>query len=321
MKVLLIDADSTIPNIPIMKLSSFHKSIGDQVDFVACKLPYYPQNKRKPIYITDKYDKVYCSVIYEGNKDFIRGDNIIFGGTGFDLTTKLIDEVEQMDCDYSIYPDNDTSYGFITRGCIRNCSFCVVRKKEGYIKKVSDIDKIVKHKKVKFLDNNILAYPDHLSVLHELVEKGIKCQFKAGLDIRLVTEHNSVLLSKLNYLGDYIFAYDNIKDQLLIRNALSIMGWRKPWQFKFLVYVHPDMTIHNTLYRVEWLRINKCLPFIMRDKTCWQSSYSDFYVDIAAYYNQPRIFKNMNFKDFLQKRHPNSARAKDSLHIWRTSYK
>jgi len=44
-KVLLIDADSTIPNISLKKLSTWHKSLGDDVELVRVNLPYYPKVK------------------------------------------------------------------------------------------------------------------------------------------------------------------------------------------------------------------------------------------------------------------------------------
>ena len=201
MKILLIDADSTIPNIALMKLSTYHKSKNDIVDFIQYHLPYYPHKKRPVYYVPENYDKIYCSVVFEGNADNIIGKNIIFGGTGIDLTTNLPENIELLDCDYGLYPDNNTSYGFISRGCIRKCKFCKVPIKEGYIRQVNTISNIVKHKKVKFLDNNFLALNNHVSLLKELIQKNIKLQFNQGLDIRLVNAENSYLLSKLNYMG------------------------------------------------------------------------------------------------------------------------
>ena len=312
LKVLLIDADSTIPNIPLMKISTFHKMNGDCIELVKLNIPYYP-NRRKREYnvnfikqfVPGGYDKVYCSVVFDGNKDCVKGEGIIYGGTGVDLTTTLSDEIENLPCDYSLYPENTTSYGFITRGCIRNCSFCKVPTKEGMIRKVANIDDIVVHKRVKFLDNNILSYDHHKSILTELVDKKIQCQFNQGLDIRLVDRENSMLLSKLNYIGEYIFAFDDIKYKQLISDQLTLLDWRKDWQFKFFVYVNPKMSLANIVKRIEWLKFNKCLPYIMRDITCWESTNSDFYVDIAAYCNQVHIFKKLDFKSFLTKRHTN----------------
>lgn len=302
-KVLLIDADSTIPNIPLMKLSMFHKRMGDHIDFIKLNMPYYPNRKKKIFRVIDNYDKIYCSVIFEGNKEYIKGDNIIFGGTGVDLETNLPEKIEKLPPDYSLYPNCDTSYGFITRGCIRNCSFCKVPKKEGMIRQVSDIDSIIYHKKVKFLDNNILALPTHKDILQELVLKNIRCQFNQGLDIRLIDNENSELLSRLNYIGEYIFAFDDIAYKKIIKTKLKLLDWRKDWKFKFFVYIHPKMSIQETVLRVEWLKENKCLPYIMRDISCWGSVYSNFYVDLAAYCNQVNLFKKLSFHSFLEKRH------------------
>jgi len=313
--VLLIDADSTIPNIALMKLSAWHKFLGDDVELVRVNLPYYP-NKKKIPFIAKKADKIYCSVIFEGNADYIIGKDIIFGGTGVDLTIKIPLEAEKFDLDYSIYPDNNISYGFITRGCIRNCPFCKVPKKEGNIHKVANINDIVKHKKVKFLDNNILALPEHKEILAEIVQKGIKCQFNQGLDIRLLDSENSVLLSKINYLGEYVFAFDNWKYKTMIEKKMLLLSWRKPYQLKFFVYIHPDMPLAETVKRVVWLKENQCLPYIMRDISCWQVENSDFFVDLSAYCNQVHLFKKMEFTEFLEKRHKDKSRIVKSKRLW-----
>lgn len=315
MKVLLVDADSTIPNIPLMKLSAWYKANGNCVELVRANLPYFPNRKKKP-FVVKSADKTYCSVVFEGNKDFIIGQDIIFGGTGVDLITVLPDFVEKCDPDYSIYPDNDISYGFITRGCIRNCSFCKVPKKEGYIHKVANIDDIVRHKKVKFLDNNILSFPHHKDILAELVSKRIRCQFNQGLDIRLIDNENAILLSKLNYLGEYIFAFDNWKYKRIIEQKMLFLSWRKPFQIKFFVYLHPDMPLSETIKRIIWLKENQCLPYIMRDVSCWSNKQSDFFVDIAAYCNQVHLFKKMEFEEFLEKRHKNTDRVMNSKRLW-----
>ena len=316
MRVLLIDADSVIPNLAIMKLGSWHKNKGDEVVLHRYNLPYYPNRKKRVYYVPDGFDVKYCSVVFEGNSSCIKGENIIFGGTGVDLITKLPKEVECCFPDYTLYPDNKTSYGFITRGCIRKCSFCKVPEKEGYIHKVNDIDDIVRHKEVKFLDNNILAYPGHKKVLQELVDKKIKCQFNQGLDIRLLNEDNSKLLSCLNYLHEYIFAFDSLAYRKIIEEKLLLLKWAKDWQLKFFVYVHPSMSIRETVQRISFLKEHKCLPYVMRDISCWGSPNSKFYIDICAYTNQVHIFKKMSFSEFLAKRHTSKSRREQSLRTW-----
>lgn len=316
MKICLIDADSTIPNLALMKLSAFHKSLGDEVELHAAGLPYYLNKKKSYFFAPLGYDKYYCSVVFSGNKRYILGADITFGGTGYNLTTSLSTEVENLLPDYSIYPGNNISYGFITRGCIRNCHFCVVPKKEGMIKQVSTIDKIVRHKKTKFLDNNILALPNHKEILQELVSRQVRCQFNQGLDIRLLDSENSLLLSKMNYLGEYIFAFDDWSYQAIISKQLRLLHWRKLYQLKFFVYCHPSMQISNIVKRIEFLKENKCLPYLMRHIDCWKSEFSDFYVDIAAYCNQPALFKKLSFENFLEKRHTKTQRIENSKNLW-----
>jgi hypothetical protein len=300
MKVLLIDADSKIPNLALMKLSTYYKTKATVV-LLQLRIPYYPR-KKKPIRIdTSKYDLVFCSVIFQGNAQYVKGDNIVFGGTGVDLTTVLPKKIENLQPDYHLYPQDNISYGFISRGCIRNCYFCVVPQKEGHIHQVSTLDRIIKHKKVRFLDNNILALPNHKEILRELVQRRTAVSFSSGLDVRLVDEENSVLLEKLNYYSDYAFAFDSFKDRDLIDEKLKILDWRKPWRFKFFVYVNPRMSLSKTIKRLEFLRERQCLPYIMRDISCWDSEYKMFYIDLAAWCNQPEIFKNTSFREFLEK--------------------
>lgn len=123
--VLLVDADSVIPNLALMKLSGFHRKLGDSISFMRLSIPYYPSRKKVAHrVVTASYDKVYCSVVFDGTIDYVGGDGIVFGGTGYSLETVLEEEVESTSPDYSLYPDNDISYGFLSRGCIRNCEFC-----------------------------------------------------------------------------------------------------------------------------------------------------------------------------------------------------
>jgi hypothetical protein len=321
MKILLIDADSTIPNLALMRISSYHKSIGDTVELLKLNISYYPNRKNRKHTIPIGYDKVYCSIVFKGSIKWICTESLFqdveYGGSGYCLKKQLPNHIATLDPDYSIYPDNNQSYGFLSRGCIRSCSFCVVPTKEGSIRKVSSIDNIVRHKKVSFMDNNFLALKDHKSILCELIEKGVKCQFNQGLDIRLLDTHNSELLSKLNYMGEYVFAFDNIKLKNLIETKLNLLQWRKDWQIKMFVYVNKEMPLFDTINRIEFLRHKKILPYLMRDIDCWDSENSEFYIDLAAWCNQPAFFKKMDFEEFLIKRHKKQDRIDKSTLLYK----
>jgi hypothetical protein len=302
-KILLIDGDSTIPNLAIMQMSTWFKSQGNQVDFAKAGVSYYPNKRGKIVHFdTQQYDAALCSVIFNGTRECIRGDGIIWGGTGYDLTTELPYVTGQCEPDYSIYPDNNISYGFLTRGCSRKCTFCVVPQKEGKTRGDQELDRIVKHDKVKFLDNNILSWPKHKRVMAELVRRQTPCQFMQGLDVRLLDDENSKLLGQMNYTGDYIFAFDSWKYRKAVDRKLDLVSWRKPWRFKFYVYVNPAMDLFDHVARIEWLKSRECLPYVMRDQECWGSKYQDFYTDLASWCNQPGFFKKLTFSQFLVKR-------------------
>lgn len=321
-KILLIDVDSVIPNLALMKLSTFYKNKGFNVELIKCNISYYPKKTKKcKITLDEKYYKVFVSCIFNNTlKLLVINDNynndIEYGGSGVNLTTNLSNDVYNCELDYSIYPENEFSYGFITRGCIRNCYFCIVPRKEGVIHFEKHPKDIIKHKKVKFLDNNILAYEDHYKILEWLVQNKIKYQFNQGLDIRLLNKQNSELLKNSKYIGEYVFAFDNIKYKQIIEEKIKLLKWRNDWKLKFFVYVNPNMKLKDTIERIMWIKNNKCLPYIMRDLTCWGSEFCDFYTDLAAYCNQPHMFKKMDFKQFLNKRYTNQERINFSNNLF-----
>jgi len=179
-KVLLVDADSVIPNLALMRISHYHKQLGDSIELIKLNMSYYPSRKKLFFsFPANSYDIIYCSIVFNTSLPFIeQNPNVRFGGIGFDIHSTLPEHIQSSPMDYSIYPDNDTAYGFISRGCIRNCSFCHVPKAEGMIRQVASIADISitkeNYKKTKFLDNNFLALPNHITLLQELVDKQLR---------------------------------------------------------------------------------------------------------------------------------------------------
>lgn len=315
MKILLINVDSRW-NMAIRKMFSFFRK-NHEVDMIDLGFSGYPHKRTKVIDAAD-YDKVFVSNIFDINKDrvtVINCEDVTFGGIGSNNPhLQLPDEIEMTEPFY--YDDEDTSHGFITRGCIRNCWFCKVPKFEGKLKEYNTVESIVKHKKVKFYDNNILAYSKHMEVFQWLLDHPeIKCEFNQGLDFRLVNDENLAALSKLNYMGEYIFAFDEPKYQPLLEKKLILMKKyiSKPWKLKFYIYYHPSMDLKQLFDRVEWCRKNECLPYVMRDRACWDCDKKNFLIDYAAYCNQPAFFKNLTFEQFLEKRTKNEKRKTESL--------
>lgn len=307
MRVLLINVDSRW-NMAIRKLYTWHTQQGHEVDMRDLKLSGYPHKRRVTVDAAG-FDEVYVSNIFEQNADRVtvkNCDRVIFGGIGSrDPDRRLPAEVESSAPHYE--PGEKISYGFITRVCIRNCWFCKVPKYEGKLQVYNAVESIVRGvpgEVVKFLDNNILAYEGHMDVFNWLIERGTRCEFNQGLDFRLVNDENLDALARLNYEGEYIFAFDDPKYQRAVDRKIGLIKKYipKPWKVKFYLYYHPDMDLAQLFDRVEWCRAHECLPYVMRDAACWSCERREFLIDYAAYCNQPAFFKNMDFFGFLQRR-------------------
>lgn len=313
MNIFLHDVDSVIPNIALMKLSTFHKSKGDTVIL-------FKRNQKIPLL---DFDYGYTSCIFTKNKNIALQNPYEVGGTGVDIEKTLPNNIEHLMPDYSLYPENEYSIGFTTRGCIRNCEFCFVPKKEGMLRRnarISEFDS-PRNKKIMLLDNNILAYNDYKSVFSEIRSTKKRTGFKQGMDFRLMTDDRCDELLSIKYDGDYTFAYDSIKDREVIeRNISKYIGKFPEWRCKFFVLVGFNSTIADDIFRVMYLKQNKILAYVMRHENAYHSEYCDFHTDLSAWCNQVFCFKKLDFITFLQKRHTKKERIKRSTEIWNGNF-
>lgn len=70
------------------------------------------------------------------------------GGSGVDLKLRLAPEIEAEPPDFSLYPElGERAIGFITRGCPKHCSFCIVPRKEGAPGQVSDLEGVLQRRR------------------------------------------------------------------------------------------------------------------------------------------------------------------------------
>lgn len=323
-RVCLVDVDSTIPNLALMKISSYFKNLGFKIDLKKLNYSGYDHHKREEVSIdASNYDKVFISTIFTLNGGLvkIKGCKKVYrGGTGYkNFKKKMPDEMEHLFPDYSIYKDNQYSIGFLTRGCVNNCKYCFIPKKEGKLKLHSPLKEFYNSKlpKIMLLDNNFLACPDCIKLLEEIKKKNKKVTFKQGLDFRLLTKEKAKLLSELDYDGEYIFAFDHPNDKPIIEKKLREI-WKplvKDWQTKFFVLVGFDSTLKQDLERVYFLKEHKCLPYIMRHSKCYKSKNRPFYTDLASWCNQPGLFKNLSFKEFIKRRHATKERYNQTMSI------
>ena len=266
MKIGLIDVDGhNFPNLPLMKLSAYHKAIGNSVEW------YDPM-------FGGHYNKVYMSKVFTFTPDypyFINADAIQKGGTGYfypDGGKPLPDCVEHIYPDYSLYYDKipevrHTAYGFLTRGCPRGCDFCIVGRKEGrYSQKVADLSEFWNgQKNICLLDPNFFSCPDWRDLGDQLINSKAWIDFSQGCDIRMMTSEKAEYLKKMKIKRIH-FAWDRYEDKELIvpkfKEFKEITQWDKR---KLCVYVltNFDTTLDQDLERIYTLRELGYWPYVM----------------------------------------------------------
>jgi len=271
MKIGLIDVDGhNFPNIPLMKISAYHKKRGDAVEWY------------DPLF-TGHVDKVYMSKVFSFTPDyqyFVDADEIVKGGSGycislvngkevFDKTKDipLPKEIEHIYPDYSLYGITDTAYGFLTRGCPRGCDFCHVEAKEGRMsRKVADLSEFWSgQKNIVLCDPNILACRQWKDLLQQLIDSKAWVDINQGLDIRLMTEEKAEMLKRIKS-KNFHFAWDRYQDKSIILPKFEMFKTITGIDYRKLgVYVlcNFDTSIDEDLERIYTLRDLGYSPYVM----------------------------------------------------------
>jgi len=298
MKIGLIQVDGKWANLALMKISAWHKKQGDQVEWY------------RPLWL---YNRVYASKIFTDTNDYLYTPSVLIkGGSGYDMPTALPDEMEHCFPDYSLYPFIDYAIGFTTRGCPRQCSFCIVPQKEGKLRVVGDIGTFwCGQNKIILLDNNLTAAPmEHFKeVMEQLRKTGVRIDFSQGLDLRLLSDEHCEALKDVRLWKRLRFAWDQMKDELVIRKGLKLLKkYYHPDRITVYVLVGFDTTMEENMYRVEVLRSFGVNPFVMRYH---QKNHS--LNEFARWVNMPRFFKTISWSDWCRIREPRYRKRKSSL--------
>lgn len=263
MRVGLIDVDGhNFPNLPLMKISAYHKSRGDSVEWY------------EPLF-SGHMDKVYMSKVFTFTPDYpycINADEIIKGGTGYsypDGGEELPEEIEHIYPEYQLYKDAfpDTAYGFLTRGCPRGCDFCIVGKKEGRCaRKVADLSEFWNgQKNIVLLDANMFACKEWKDLSVQLIESGAWVDFSQGCDIRLMTDEKAEYIKRMK-IKQVHFAWDRYEDKEKIVPQFKRFKEITQWDYRKLgVYVlcNFNTTFEQDLDRVYTLRELGYNPYVM----------------------------------------------------------
>lgn len=253
-----------------------------------------------------------ADIIVKGGTGYIRGDQVYQNGiwvkrTEIQVGKEMYEDVlpthvEHEYPDYSLYPEitKDTAYGYLTRGCPRACEFCLVAEKEGRAsRKVADLSEFWRGQKyIKLMDPNILACREHLELLGKLADSGAYVDFTQGLDIRLLTRENVVLLNEIK-VKEIHFAWDNPKDDLEYNfRWYAEHAVRKPHGKYATVYVLVNYwsAFEDDLRRIYTLDKLGYDPYVMIFN---KPSCDPLYLDLQRWCNRPAIRKKCpNFDDY-----------------------
>ncbi|MCQ2163593.1 MAG: hypothetical protein MJZ04_00280 [Bacteroidales bacterium] len=351
----LVDADMMAkgtrhPNLVLLKLAGYfkernisYKLITDDHEDIA---PYYR------IYISKVFTFTPEPSFYSENK---KDDKFRIGGTGWYATEEdasVFQERREIDFhqlekddflvgldmrrqmpEYDLYKEYvesliaeghkrihykdylDYSIGFLTRGCFRQCPFCVNRL-EKKVCEYSSLEDFYDERRpyIYLWDDNFFALGKarRTALLQELINTGRPFQFRQGLDERLLDEDLSRMLSKAKYHGDMIFAFDNWPDRDIIQNKIKI--WRKynptkPTKFYLFCGFHINESsderllqdVREIFWRIRILMKYGCMGYVMRHEDYKKHPLSNIYVQIARWCNQPQFYKKMSFHEFVDR--------------------
>lgn len=270
MRVGLIDVDGhNFPNLALMRISAYHKMLGDTVEWWWSDFVHYDI-----VYMS----KIFSDAYTPDRDEPLNADRVIKGGTGYCISlvdgkevfdknrySSLPPEIESCFPDYSLYPQYGFAVSMTSRGCPRGCPFCHVGAKEGRCTvKVGDVSDFWSGQgEIRVLDPNVTACREKRELFRQYKKTGAIIDFTQGLDIRLLDDADIEDVNQMR-LRTLHFAWDNPKENLkpLFEN------FKRKFRRKSnigMVYclTNYDSTLEEDLYRIYTLRDLGYDPYVM----------------------------------------------------------
>lgn len=292
MKIGMI-TDAPMHNLALMKLSTYHKSLGHTVELI-------DHNK------IQSFNKVYGSYIFTWNRSKalelkkVYGNRAVISGTGVDVKHKLPKHIEVLKPDYSLF-NIDYGVGFTRRGCINKCSFCVVPKKETW-EEDTPIEDIINplSNKVYILDNNFGNDPNFVKKVKEFNDRNLVVNLQSGVDVRTITIDKAYLLSTMNHEKQLHIAWDNYNHKKsVIKGIDKLLDCFKPSQLMCYVLIGFDSTREEDFLRIEKLRELKIDPYVMMYRDPYDPNYQFDRMDMHfKNWVNGHAYKSVPFEEF-----------------------
>lgn len=320
----LIDVDGKIPNLALMKISTHYKNLGEKVEFVDINNPSKYEKVYASCLFTWNRDK--CLELQERF-----GDKLQIGGTGWDFK-EINRQLIQVNCselpkeiglakpDYDLYSKEfiyqricrgigkkesklkkaetiaNMGIGFTSRGCIRQCGFCIVHKKEGKLREEAEIKDIINPRSniIILHDNNLTADPLVIDKLHEIRDRGLKVDINQGCDIRLMNEDIAEAMSGVKHLRSIHYAWDLMGFENQVFEGIKTLSKHiKPYRHMCFMLVGFNTSFDEDMYRFRKLREYKVDPFVMV-----YNQKQDIKLKHFARWVNSRIYKACEWKNY-----------------------
>lgn len=276
MRVRITQIDGKLPNLALMRLSSYHKSRGDEVVFT--------RSVDRSLF-DGNYDRVYGSILFTQSLPLLIRfkryfpDAIVGGSASGNIRT--IEEVigEWDRSDYEPYPDFDASLGYTQRGCRLRCGFCVVPAREGKPKPVNTILEVWRGdpfpKKIILLDNDFFGQPerDWRARIDEMIAGRFRVCFTQGINVRKITDNEAKALASIEYRDGKFenrrlyTAWDNLRDENVFFDGIERLEKAgippKHLMVYMLIGYDPSETFDRLLHRFNRLVELGVLPYPM----------------------------------------------------------
>ncbi len=235
--------------------------------------------------LKDKLEKetdVKCHYGLLDKRGILDDNNVIIDNLPLDYS--ILDEI-----DYK-YPESDGYYGYMTRGCINNCSFCLVPKIEPIYSPYKSLLTQIEYTRVKFgekrnlllLDNNVLASDKFEKIVNEIVESGF------GKDSYFVPPNDyeiavAGLNENYNVRGNFkklVACFEKLKTSMRAKN--TEVGE------KVLLEIHNNIRKYR-LNAIETITIENVF-----------SSYNYFKSYFEVYYKSKKLKRYIDFNQGLE---------------------
>lgn len=179
------------------------------------------------------------------------GYGVKVGGPAAMMQRQMFDGLAEVGSEVEALQRHHPEATMTSRGCIRDCEFCVVPKVEGDLRELDSWEP-----KRLVLDNNLLACSrQHFDRVIDSLKSVKHVDFNQGLDARVLTDHHAQRIAELD-MSCVRLAWDNVNLEIELRRAFDCLlnaGFHARTIFVYVMIGYKDSP-DDALYRLQTVR-------------------------------------------------------------------